>query len=78
MPPPHQEGAQSPHKGHPLSTWLWCPGEIELLRPTAHLQNKATPARLGEVADLPNTGKQTQRVRQNKDTEEYVSHKRRK
>lgn len=40
-----------------------------------HLLHKTSPLRLREVAFLPNTYRQTQRVRQNKKTEEYVLNK---
>ena len=40
--------------------------------PTGHILHKATPSRLGEIADLPDTQKQTQRIRQNEGTDEYV------
>lgn len=33
---------------------------------------KATPSRLGDTAELPNRQKQTQRLRQKGETEEYV------
>ena len=32
--------------------------------------------RSGDIADIPNTEKQTQRVRQNEETEEYVPNER--
>ena len=46
-----------------------------LLRTTAHLLHKATLSRPGDIAYLPNTQKQTQRVRQNEETKEYVPKK---
>ena len=36
------------------------------------LLHKATFFKTGDVADLPNTYKQTQRVRQDEETKEYV------
>ena len=39
---------------------------------TEHLLHKATPLRQGDMADLPNTEKQAQKIRQNEETEEYV------
>ena len=40
-----------------------------------HLLQKASPSRLGEVAVSSNTKKQTQRVKQNEETEKYVPNK---
>lgn len=39
---------------------------------TEHLLHKATPLRQTDMADLPNTEKQTQKVRQNEETKQYA------
>ena len=45
---------------------------IVLLGHTEQLLNKTTPSRLQEVVTSPNTYRQTQRDRQNEETEEYM------
>ena len=42
------------------------------LRNTEHLLHKATPLRQRDTADLPNTEKRTQKIRQNEETKEYA------
>ena len=47
------------------------------LGPTGHLLHKATFSRLRDVADISSTiQKQTQRIRQNEETKEYLPNER--
>lgn len=72
---PQQEGAGAHTRDSPrapVSGWN-CASESHV-----HLLNTATLSRLGETADLPNTWKQTQRIRQNKKREECVSNEKNK
>ena len=55
-----------------MNTWLWWPEGIELLGPTEHLLCKATFARLGDIADLPNIDQQIERSVGNEQIREYV------
>ena len=63
-------GGKQPPGGYPLSASIWKPGRTALLSSIRYLLHKATPSRLGEVDDLPNT--HTKRIRQNEETEESV------
>ena len=45
------------------------------LGPTGHLLHKDTLLSLEDVADISNTQTQTQRIRQNKETKEYLPNK---
>ena len=47
-----------------------------LLSPIEHLLKKSSLSGLGGKDDIPNTQKQIQRARQNKDTDEYIPIKR--
>lgn len=47
-----------------------------LLSPIEHLLNKSSLSGLGGKDDIPNTQKQIQRARQNKDTDKYIPIKR--
>ena len=71
-----QEGTCSLQRGHTWSTCLWWPWGIMALGLTGHLLCKAVPSRLGGVAHLYNTWKQTQRVRQNEETKECFPNER--
>lgn len=46
--------------------------------PTSYVLYKATLSRLGDVANLPNTGKQKQRGNQSEETKKYFTNKRKK
>lgn len=61
-----QTSMHNPHRGHPVSTKLCSEGIMLLVLHTRpFLQDR-------EVVNLPNTKKQTRKVRQNEETEEYV------
>ena len=59
-----------------MSALLRWPGKAALLGPTRSLLCKDTPSRLGELADLGKILKQTQKIRQNEESEEYVPNER--
>ena len=58
----------SPHRGIPRAPGSGDQGVMN----TEHLLHKATPLRQRDTADLPNTEKQTQKIRQNEETKEYA------
>ena len=61
----------SPHGGIPRAPDSGDQANTFLMN-TEHLLHKATPLRQRDMADLPNTEKQTQKVRQNEETKEYA------
>ena len=63
-------------KGTPLEHPAKVTKEIVPLGPTGHILYKASQPRLGDIADLPNTQKQTQGSSQNEETKKYVSNQR--
>ena len=71
------EGSHNSHKGH---FWItYDQGVIREIAPlslTGHLLCMAIILRLGDIADPPNTQKQTQRGRQNGETKKYAPNER--
>ena len=68
---PHQNRRQ-PTKGTPLECLVLCPSSTVPLSHTGYLLNKVNSSRLGELVDMSNVQKQTQKIWQDKDKEEYV------